>query len=287
MKKQYTITILTFTIVFGLPLLLNQDSSTQDRVEEGELNNVSSFKYYLDEGNSSIEDKMKKQDVVIVEPVVMDEAYIQAAQNSGTLVYGYINSMEADKWKEDLYEQFNEDDFFVENGKKVYFSEWDSYLMDMTSKHYQDVLLDEVEAEVADKGLDGVFLDTVGNIDSQFEGDPVVLKEQREAMATFMQRIEEKFPRLSISQNWGIDTLVEHTAPYVDFIMWEDFSYSTVNNDAWSEDRMESLKQVRDDYGTEVFTVSFKEKEESRKLAEQHDFKHVHNAEGSYYNTWE
>ncbi|RSL34174.1 hypothetical protein D7Z54_06305 [Salibacterium salarium] len=287
MKKQYIATILIFIIIFGLPLLFNQDFSTQDRVEEGKLSNVSSFKYYLGEGNSSIEDKMKKQDVVIVEPVVMDEAYIQAAQNSETLVYGYINSMEADKWKEDLYEQFNEDDFFVENGEKVYFSEWDSYLMDMTSKHYQDVLLDEVEAEVADKGLDGVFLDTVGNIDSQFEDDPVILKEQREAMATFMQRMEERFPQLSIAQNWGIDTLVEYTAPYVDFIMWEDFSYSTLNNDAWSRDRVESLKQVREDYGTEIFTVSFKENEESRKLAEQHDFKHVHNAEGSYYNTWE
>ncbi len=86
-------------------------------------------------------------------------------QRTGTLVYGYINAMEGDKWNKELYHQFKEDDFYKdENGTKIYFEQWDSYMMDMTSFHYQEILMKEIEKQVVQKGLDGVFLDTVGNI---------------------------------------------------------------------------------------------------------------------------
>ncbi|WP_018705582.1 putative glycoside hydrolase [Siminovitchia fordii] len=80
-------------------------------------------------------------------------------------MYGYINAMEGDKWNKELYHQFKEDDFYKdENGTKIYFEQWDSYMMDMTSFHYQEILMKEIEKQVVQKGLDGVFLDTVGNI---------------------------------------------------------------------------------------------------------------------------
>lgn len=39
----------------------------------------------------------------------------------------------------------------------MYFSEWDSYLVDMTSAHYQELLLEEIKTQIVQKGLDGVF----------------------------------------------------------------------------------------------------------------------------------
>ena len=43
--------------------------------------------------------------------------------------------------------------------------------MNLTSTHYQDILLAEIEKQIVQKGLDGVFLDTVGNINSYLPED--------------------------------------------------------------------------------------------------------------------
>lgn len=108
--------------------------------------------------------QIMQMDLGIVDPIEMQQEYISAAAN-GNIGYGYINAMEGDKWNKELYHQFKEDDFYKdENGTKIYFEQWDSYMMDMTSFHYQEILMKEIEKQVVQKGLDGVFLDTVGNI---------------------------------------------------------------------------------------------------------------------------
>lgn len=252
---------------------------------KGKLAEVEQFNYYLDEGTQAIGEEMKKVDLVIIEPILMQEEYITAAQESGTLVYGYINSMEADKWNQALYHQLLENDFYKdEKGNKMYFEKWDSYLMDMSSEHYQHILLEEIKAQITDKKLDGVFLDTVGNIDSYLSGSEQ--KKQNEALTSFVKKIKNENGNLSIAQNWGFDTLAKYTAPYVDFIMWEDFSYSVVGEDEWALEKMDRLKQIRNRYHTQVVTIAFKDEEKSKQLAKKNSFKFLYQPEGSYYNKW-
>lgn len=246
---------------------------------------VQNYKYYLDAGDETIAERMKELDLIIVEPIVMQPEYIRAAQESGTVVYGYINALEADKWNEDLYRRFEEQDFYKDvHGNRMYFRKWDSYLMNITSPHYQEILLEEIEKRVVDNGLDGVFLDTVGNIESYLSVDE--RPAYNEAMKTFIIEIRKRFDGISVAQNWGFDTLLGHTAPYVDFIMWEDFSYPVVGEDEWALERMERLKEVRDAYGTQVMTVGFSNDAQSAALAAKHGFKYFFNPEGSYYNEW-
>ncbi|GIN94143.1 hypothetical protein J6TS1_00130 [Siminovitchia terrae] len=253
--------------------------------ERTTIKDIERFKYYLDKGSVKIGDQMKEMDLVIVEPIEMQQDYISAAQQQGTLVYGYINAMEGDKWNKELYHQFKEDDFYKdENGTKMYFEQWDSYMMDMTSVHYQKVLLEEIENQVVQKGLDGVFLDTVGNINSFLQPDEQ--RSQNEAMREFMKKIKAEYDDLSIGQNWGFDTLMDYTTPYVDFIMWEDFSYREVAHDEWALEKMERLQKLRKQYGIQVLAIGFKDEAKSKKLSQKYGFKYLHNENGSYYNEW-
>ena len=279
-------------VVFGVYGLLKTsaeqavelDASAATQPIKQKVEDVESYKYYLDKGDNTIGEKMKQMDLVIVEPIEMQQMYITSAHASGTLIYGYINSMEGDKWNKELYEKFEEDDFYKdENGNRMYFKEWDSYMMDMTSPHYQEVLLEEIEKQVVQKGLDGVFLDTVGNIDSYLPA--IEQKEQNEAIEQLAKKIKQQFNGLSIAQNWGFDTLAT-TAPYIDFIMWEDFSFSVVGEDEWALDMMERLEKLRSEYGVQIMTVGFTEEKQSREIAEKNRFKYVFNGAGSYYNEW-
>ncbi|WP_458459946.1 endo alpha-1,4 polygalactosaminidase [Pseudobutyrivibrio sp.] len=247
--------------------------------------NVVDYKYYLNDGSPEITQKMKTMDLVVVEPLGHTKESIKEVRDSGTIVFAYINSMEADKWNEELYSKFVESDFWHDSkGNRMYHSEWDSYELDMTSQHTQELLLEEIEKLVVNGGYDGVFLDTVGNIDSYHTGQDNI--NQQKAMKQFMQKIKERFNGLPIAQNWGFTTLEDYTAPYVDFIMWEGFNPSYINGNEWASEQIKMLQQKRSEYGVQTFTVSYEEKDKARALAESYGFKNLYNPAGSYYNTW-
>ncbi|WP_179124006.1 endo alpha-1,4 polygalactosaminidase [Marinococcus halophilus] len=249
------------------------------------MGEIKNYKIFYDSPNKTILKKMKNYDVVIIEPVYYTRQQVKYIQRAGTRVYGYINAMEADRWNESLYVQLDEKDFFRRHGTLVYYKQWDSYLMDMNASHYREVLLNEVTKQIHAKGCDGVFLDTVGNIDDEHENHPKTLREQRVAIAAFMRGIKEKHSQLAVIQNWGFDTLSTTTYPFVAGIMWEGFDYSAVAGDEWAQQKIAKLKKLRKKYKIEVLTVSGREEKESRKYAESHGFCHFHSTHG--YNVWE
>ncbi len=248
------------------------------------LSKMKNYKIFYDSPNKNILREMKNYDVVIIEPVYYSRQQVKAIQRAETKVYGYINAMEADRWNEALYTQMEENDFFHRRGSRVYYKQWDSYLMNMDEEHYRQVLMNEVTKQVHAKGCDGVFLDTVGNIDDEHENEPEILRTQRAAMAVFMQSIKEKHPQLAIIQNWGFDTLSTTTYPFVNGIMWEGFEYSAIAGDEWAQQKIAKLKKLRKKHNIQVLTVSAREEEESRKYAHSQGFCHFHSPRG--YNVW-
>lgn len=249
------------------------------------LANSTKFTYYLDKGNAEISKKMQAQDLVIIEPIEMQAQYITDAQQAGTMVYGYINTLEADRWNHAFYEQLKEEDFYHNaKGERLYFEKWDSYATTMTSPHYQELLLAEVEKQVVRKKLDGVFLDTVGNIEDYLPQEEQVV--QQKAMQAFMAKLKERYPDLGIGQNWGFETLQNYTAPYVDFVLWEDFSYDKIAHDDWAQQMIAKLETLREEHALQILTIGFSEPQKSAELAKKHSFLFYYRAQGSYYNTW-
>ncbi|ODJ59952.1 endo alpha-1,4 polygalactosaminidase [Brochothrix thermosphacta] len=276
MKKQ-----VFFTVIIVLCLVIVGSTAAQAK----QLANVSSYRYYLDKETPQMMKKAKNIDMMVIEPLEMNKAAIKKMQKQGTLVFGYVNAMEVDRWNKASYKKMQKEDFYYDKAKKKkYFKEWDSYLVNMTSKHYQELLIKEVQQQVIKKDLDGVFFDTVGNID-----DFVPSKQQkayRAGMVNVLKTLKKQQPKLLIGQNWGFDTLEKATAPYVDFIMWEDFNYTELQQDDWAQQQIKRLERIRQKEHVEVFVVSFKDKQKSEKLAKKHHFKFMYNPKGSYYNEW-
>lgn len=250
------------------------------------LANVESYKIYYDMPSKSKIKKMQQYDLVIIEPVYYTAAQIKELQKFGTKVYGYINTMEADKWNVDFIKQMNESDFFHRNGQRVHYAEWDSYLVDMTSTHYRELLTREVEKQIVAKGLDGAFLDTVGNIDNEHSEQPTILKAQRDGMSQFMGTLNELYPSLSLIQNWGFGTLKSHTYRYVDGIMWESFNYNVVSKDQWSKNRIQELRTLDTTHNIKTLTVSSAQQAKSKAFAKENGFIHFHANSSLDYNNF-
>ncbi|KOP80980.1 hypothetical protein AMS59_00590 [Lysinibacillus sp. FJAT-14745] len=86
---------------------------------------------------------------------------------------------------------------------------------------------------------------------------------------------------------WGFQTLADFTAPYIDFVMWENFSYDIVGEDEWSLKMIQQLVQTREKFGKQVMTIGFNDEQKSHALAEKYHFKFFYSPAGSYYNTWQ
>lgn len=279
--KKLAVALLSLTLVlFGL----GGSSTYVSAAKASPFQQVTSYKIFYGKPTTRVFNEMKNYNLVIVEPYHYTKADIERIKKGGTMVMGYVSTMEVASWNQTLLNKCEATDFFLRENEKVRFAEWDSYLMDITSPHYQQILMDEVRNQVAAKGFDGVFLDTVGDIDDQHGNDPVMLTLQQFGMAAFMSEIKTQFPSLYLIQNWGFGTLTGYTAPYVDGFMWENFDYATVAKDQWAQDRMAELHALQKQYPFSVFTVSFSSKAKSTEYAKKQGFIHSHTTKG--FDVW-
>lgn len=252
-------------------------------VAKNPLSGVSNYKIYYDAPTPELIESMKGYDLVIVESTYYDAEMVDEIQESGTKVYGYISVMEAANWNQEYMSKFKEEAFYKRDGERVHYAEWDSYLMDISNGHYREVLLAETREQVIDKGFDGVFLDTVGDIDNEFWNDPEELANQREGLVKYLEVLKNE-EQISTIQNWGFDTLKTTSVDLVDGIMWEGFTKSVVGNDDWAQDRIAELKAFEASGQVEVLTVSTDRSEENDAYAKSHGFVHYTDKEG--YNVW-
>jgi len=249
------------------------------------LNNMKSYKVFYDEPTKQIINQMAAYDVVIVEPLYYTKELVKEIQAKGVQLYAYVSVMESDSWNKNRMSKIKKEDYYYKNGKEVYFEEWDSYLMNLTSKHYQNVLFEEIEQQGIDKGFNGIFLDTVGDIDDQFYyTNKAEYKKQAKSFVLLMERVIKKHGDISFIQNWGINLFRDYTHIYMDGMMWEDFEPRNISNDDWAKDRLKDLKTLQKKQDFKVLTLSFSDGSRSKKLSSRYGFVHYHEAKS--FNEW-
>lgn len=274
-KKKLIIFFIPFSLFLVLALLwivMGFVTEKPNFTEKHSLKEVSSYKIFYGTPNEKILEEMKNYQMVIVEPHEYSKEQIDRIKKNGTIVMGYISVMELDAWMKDLISEAEPTDYIIRNGSRVHFSKWNSDLMDISSLHYKNLLLNEIKNQVDGKDFDGVFLDTVGDIDDQYSNDPVMLEKQRHALVTFLKEIQHQYPNFLLIQNWGLDTLQNSTFPYVNGVMWENFHYDELSKDPWTWKRITNLKKLQQQYNIAVFTVSFKSEKENQQFAQNHGF---------------
>ncbi|TCI57574.1 hypothetical protein EVJ24_02035 [Exiguobacterium sp. SH1S21] len=248
------------------------------------LDGVKNYQVYYGHPNETIIKDMQNYDLVIIEPLHYTKAQVEQIKSRGTKVLGYISVMEVATWNTGLMSKLQSGDFFTRNGQRVHYSEWDSYLTNIASPHFQGLLLTEIQNQVIAKGIDGVFMDTVGDIDNEHLNNPTVLKQQRDGLVNFLKEARARYGNIAMVQNWGFDTLETSTAPYVDGIMWESFNADTIKSDAWSQNMIKKLQAVDTKHSVKTLTISTRQSAESHKLAADSKFIHFHEADA--YVNW-
>lgn len=269
--KKWLLIMAIFTFGF---MSLNPNRGSAEDVNSG-LQKVKNYKIYYSAPTEHILNKLRTYDLIVIEPQLYTKEQVQYLKQNGTIVLGYISVMETPTWNQKRLDLLSENDYFYRNGDKVHYEQWDSFLMDITSEHYHSVLIDEMERQVSSKGMDGVFFDTVGNIDNEHLEQKTIYKKQLDGLKNFLKKSNSKYPNLLMVQNWGMET-IQHTHMYMDGFMWEGFDYNKVSTDEWAQIQISKLKKIQQLGKTQIMTVSTKSERKSKSYAKKFNFLHYH-----------
>ena len=216
------------------------------------IDNISNYWIYY--GSDCI-DELSKYDPVIIEPYNYNKEDIERlkALNPNIKVIAYLSVGEVNPSRP----YFDEcQDIII--GKNPY---WDSYYVNVSSPLWEGIMINETKKFLS-MGFDGVFLDTI---------DSAIYNNQSNGVTELIKKLREVYPTIIIIQNRGFD-MVDKTAPYIDGVLFEDFStyydfeentakYWEGNDLEWINTQAEKLKQLN----ITVLTLDYVNDEEMAK----------------------
>ncbi len=215
------------------------------------LKNVQSYKIYYGEANEQVIERLSKYDMVIIEPYAFTREQVQQLKKSGTVVLGYVSVLELEDWHKS---QVMESDYYYRDGEKMRIEQWDTYIMNLADSHYRSIIINKVKQQIIEKGIDGVFLDTAGDIDDYFYDQAAVQEKFRLAYVNLLKEIKSVDSNLLLVQNWGFETIKSATLNFIHGVLWEDFNKRVITEDQWSQNWMRYFKQQSNKIVT--FTVT-------------------------------
>lgn len=262
--SQVTAAIIVSMVFFSFPFKKQVQASKP-------FQNVKDYSLYYGAPTEQAIIHLKSKDLIIIEPQLFSKVQIQNIQSKGTIVIGYISVMETPAWNNFRVKELLSSDYLLKHGERVHFKQWDSHLMDLRQSHYRQLLLSEIKTSISDKGLDGMFLDTVGDIDDWIQ-DAATQNQTREAYRSFLQDVSNQYPELSMIQNRGFDTL-DYALPYIDGLLWEDWR-ANWKEDAWMKTRVDRLRKEQKK-GLTVFSIHLNKESSPGKEARKLKFLHI------------
>ncbi|BAU29704.1 endo-alpha-1,4-polygalactosaminidase (GH114 family) [Aneurinibacillus soli] len=244
------------------------------------LSQVKSFQIYYGHVDAQALNVLKTVDLVIIEPRNIDFHFVQQIRASGTLVFGYLSIMETPTWNRDRFDLLDGSDFLMIEGEKMHFPAWNSYLMDLRKIHYQGLLLQEMKTQIIQKNMDGIFLDTIGDIEEYIRKGSIQ-QEMNQAYLNLLAKIGTIHPHLSLIQNRGF-ALLQGTKHFLDGFLWEDWRSELANQDEWFKKKLQLIKKYQKK-GLKIFTVSSIQEHVHTQAAKERSFVHLVRPDG--YNT--
>ncbi|RMH04217.1 MAG: polysaccharide deacetylase, partial [Aquificota bacterium] len=167
-------------------------------------------------------------------------------------ILGYMSVGEIEKYRS-YYQELK--GFAVGENKM-----WDSLVADLRKKEYRDFLLNRVAKNIAERGFDGFFLDTLDSY--MLVAKKEEYEEYQKALVDFIKALRERYPDKLIVLNRGFEVL-DQVKHLVNGIMAESLFWGLDSNRNYrkvsEEDRKWLLDQLNraKQYGLPVIVVDY------------------------------
>lgn len=213
--------------------------------------NITNYALYYGTGKTEV---MSVYDAAIVEPRGQNKEGIKAMQQSGTLAIAYISVMEISETDSD-YLLLKDEDFLKINGCPLINENYNTHLVDLRSRRWVSILMHNIGNLILNYNYDGVFLDTIGDI--EHFAIPDLLQNQlcMEAVKV-IGKIRELYGDIVIIQNNGLNYLLDYSWKLIDGVCWENPRFPDKNAAEWTKTVIDKLSIA----GKEIIVMLLYEK---------------------------
>ena len=194
------------------------------RVKDSQrVSNVSSWCLYYGGWATNVVDRLAQYELVVIDPAALrgkaDET-IAALHGRGCLVAGYLSCFEVAKWHRYLPRVKEEWRVKVDGRNWVPWGANEA--ASLAEPEWRALLVELMSTEVFDHGCDGVFMDTLADLDN-----PKLPEEERtrqlDGLGAFAAAYDAAYPDKFFIANWTLLRTLPVLAPHIDALCWEDF----------------------------------------------------------------
>lgn len=246
--------------------------------------------YYLWMNDVNIE-FLKDFQMVILEPRNSNrqQDYLTQLRDNGTEIFAYQSIMGVDN--PDNIRQLTDDDYISIDGSNPYQPEFGYKYGDIRSENYRNVLLETLERDVISQGYDGVFLDTLDDVNQGAfvnnvnpKTGRVIRDELVEGYVEFLRIVKEKHPGLSIIQNRGFEVYLAGGDKYIDTLMFENLRIEDYENPMLKRWLFDILVEKSESSNTIIIAVSYENPEENYEVAKELNWTYTYNNRANLEN---
>ena len=217
-----------------------------------------SWALYYGPATPDIVDRLGGFDLVVIDPSALgDKAAetIAALKKRGCAVAGYLSYFEVAKWHRYL-NRVNPEWFVKLDGKD--WIPWGSNpAASLSVPEWRALLVELTKSEVLDYGCDGVFMDTIADLDSPSLPEELRTREL-DGLGALMAALDEAYPDAFFITNWTIQRTLPVVAPHAAAVCWEDFVPAHFEKDdtrAWMEGIAKGIAAVQAKHPFRVLTL--------------------------------
>jgi len=171
---------------------------------------------------------------VVVEPGNVSRLELDGLRQHGSQVYAYVSIGEARREKP-WFSQFA-------SGWEIGTNEaWNSAVMDLSNKHWQNFIVDHLVKGLVEKSYTGIFLDTLDSFHIVAK-TPQQIHQQKQGLIQIIQQLHQRFPALKLLLNRGFD-VVDDVHGMVDGVVVESL-FQTWNTDTATYQAVDQEEQT-------------------------------------------
>lgn len=232
--------------------------------------------YALFYGHGNVKE-LSRFDVAIVDPNGLKLPEYEQLRLSNTIVITYVSLIEVHP-TEPIFKELSLSDFITAGGKPLKNELFGNYLVSLQSKKWIQYLLKKINHHFNVIESDGIFLDTIGDLEMGMLPGQIQQK-QLSAAANFLSAVKMLYPHYLLIQNNGLEKVVQSTAPFIDGVCWENPPFTLKECQEWVEAKIKQLSGLKVKHNLKIFLLLEEtlEKERKaidhvRKVAKKEDF---------------
>jgi uncharacterized protein (TIGR01370 family) len=213
------------------------------------LENATNYALYYGVGREA---ELTCFDIVIVEPAGQSQESIKSMQETGSLVLAYLSFMEIAEYAEE-FKLLERTDFLKDKDRFLRNEEFDTYVIDIRSLNWQQLLLQKVNTLFL-LGYDGLFIDTIGDIENS-SINSATREMLIDAAVNILKEIRQRYSERILIQNNGLEQLCSSTASIIDGLCWENPPFNKKECFAWIERITNHILMLKSLFKIKIFIL--------------------------------